>query len=119
EMSSDNHDERRKHHRVQVESLGASLSGLEVLLAGVGPVDLFDISYGGAAFSQPSTVKLSMTGETVSLEFSIHGQKAQTLTARVVRLTPEHFAVEFMDGTNQTKAFVDKLISNRMVGLNM
>lgn len=118
-MSDSKQDERRKHHRVQVESLGSSLSGLEVQLAGVGPVELFDISYGGAAFSQPSHVKLSMTGETVSLDFSVNGQKAQTLTGKVVRLTGNHFAVEFMDATHSTKIFVDKLISNRMVGLNM
>jgi hypothetical protein len=112
-------DDRRKFHRVQVESLGSSLSGLSVNLVGVGPVELFDISYGGAAFSQPGQVKLSMTGETVKLEFSVNGQKAQDLTAKVVRLTPENFAVEFLDSSTETKTFVDKLISNRMVGLNM
>lgn len=118
-MSEDTSDERRKFHRVQVESLGASLSGLDVILVGVGPVELFDISYGGAAFSQPGNVKLSMTGETIQLEFSINGQKAQDLSAKVVRLTNENFAVEFINATQETKIFVDKLISNRMVGLNM
>lgn len=112
-------DERRKFHRVQVQNLGASISGLAVQLAGVGPVELFDIGYGGAAFSQPESARLSLTGETVSLEFFLNEKKAQTLTGKVVRLTQDMFAIEFMDASQQTKLFVDQLISSRMVGLNM
>lgn len=116
---SDPNDERRKFRRVQMQSLGASLSGMEVILLGTGPVEIFDISYGGAAFSQPQNARLSLTGETVVLDFFLNGQLAQNLSGKVVRLTQEMFAIEFIDPSRETKNFVDKLISNRMVGLNM
>ncbi len=112
-------DERRKYGRVTVQSLGASLSGLQVMLLGVGEVELYDISYGGAAFSQPPQARLSLTGETVHLDFLINGKKAQNLSGKVIRLTQDMFAIEFIDASRETKMFVDTLITNRMVGLNM
>lgn len=114
-----NFDERRKFRRVQVQDLGSSLSGLEVRLEGVGVVNLFDISYGGAAFSQPQDHKLSLAGQIVELDFFMNGQKTLNVSAKIVRLTPDVFAVEFIDTSNETKSFVDRLITNRMVGLNM
>ncbi len=111
--------DRRKFDRVQVQNIGASISGLLVHLIGVGPVELVDIGYGGAAFSQPEKARLSLTGELVHLDFLVHGKKNQTLSGKVVRLTEDMFAIEFVDSTRQTKTFVDQLISNRMVGLNM
>jgi hypothetical protein len=112
-------DERRKFGRVKVQSLGASLTGLEVMLLGVGPVELYDISYGGAAFSQPPQARLSLTGETVHLDFILNGKKAQNLSGKVIRLTQDMFAIEFIDASKETKMFVDTLITNRMVGINM
>jgi len=112
-------DDRRKYGRVKVQSLGATISGLEVILLGVGPVELYDISYGGAALSQPAQSRLSMTGETVHVDFLINGQKAQNLSGKVMRLTQDMFAIEFIDASKETKMFVDTLISNRMVGVNM
>lgn len=112
-------DDRRKFHRVQVQNVGATISGLSVELQGVGPVELVDIGYGGAAFSQPEKARLSLTGDTVNLDFLFNGKKNQTLKGRVIRLSEDIFAVEFIDSSQQTKAFVDQLISNRMVGLNM
>ncbi len=112
-------DDRRKFHRVQVQNVGAAISGLSVELSGVGPVELVDIGYGGAAFSQPEKTRISLTGDTVHLDFLMYGKKNQTLKGRVIRLSEDMFAVEFVDSSQQTKAFVDQLISNRMVGLNM
>jgi hypothetical protein len=112
-------DERRKFGRVKVQSLGASLTGLEVMLLGVGPVELYDISYGGAAFSQPPQSRISLTGETVHLDFMLNGKKAQNLSGKVIRLTQDMFAIEFIDASKETKMFVDTLITNRMVGINM
>lgn len=112
-------DERRKFSRVQVQNVGESISGLSVELSGVGPVELVDLGYGGAALSQPTNARVSLTGETVALDFFINGVKKQTLTGRVVRLTQEVFAVEFIESSQQMKIFVDQMISNRMVGLNM
>lgn len=116
---SDLGDEKRKYRRVQVQTLGASLSGLEVQLVGVGPVELYDIGYGGAAFSQPEGAPLTSAGETVALDFILNGHKAQTINGRIVRLTDGMFAIEFSDASKDTKVFVDKLITSRMVGLNM
>lgn len=116
---SEKYDERRKYRRVQVQNEGALISGIEVELSGGGPVDLVDIGYGGAAFSQPVEGRLSLTGEIVSLYFVASDQKKQTLTGRVVRLTQDMFAVEFIESSQSMRTFVDQLISNRMVGLNM
>lgn len=116
---SQQYDERRKHRRVQVQSIGSSISGLSVELIGTGPVELFDIGYGGAAFSQPENARMSLTGELVSLDFFLHGEKAQNVKGKVVRLNDDIFAIEFSDPSPQTKKFVDQLISHRMVGLNM
>lgn len=114
-------DEKRKYRRVQVQSLGATLSGLEVQIVGGGKVDLYDIGYGGAAFSQPidGTSPLNSAGATVAVDFFLNGAKAQTINGRIVRLTDGMFAVEFIDPSKDTKIFVDKLITSRMVGLNM
>lgn len=116
-MSSD--EEKRKFRRVQVQSLGSSLSGLTVEMKGTGLVSLYDISYGGAAFSQPEHQRVSLTGDLAEFDFFLNNQKAQNLTGKVVRLNQEMFAVEFIDPSSETKAFVDRLITNRMVGLNM
>lgn len=113
------YDNRRKFKRVQVESLGASLSDLTVQVSGIGTVNLYDISYGGAAFSQPPGKTISVSGDTLSLDFMIHGRSALLVSAKVVRLTEQVFAVEFLDNSQKAKSFVDRLISHRMVGLNM
>jgi hypothetical protein len=115
---SDLGDEKRKFRRVSVQTLGASLSGLEVQLVGGGRVELYDIGYGGAAFTQPEA-PLASAGETVALDFFLNGVKSQTINGRIVRLTNEMFAIEFLDPSKDTKMFVDKLITSRMVGLNM
>lgn len=112
-------NERRRFSRVQVQGVGAMISGLSVELVGVGPVELVDLGYGGAAFAQPEKARLSLTGEIVNLDFFINGTKGHTITARVARLTEQLFAVEFIEATKDMKTFVDQLISNRMVGLNM
>ncbi len=112
-------EERRRYSRVQVQGVGAMISGLSVELVGVGPVELVDLGYGGAAFSQPEKARLSLTGEIINLDFFMNGTKGHTLTARVARLTDQMFAVEFIEATKDMKTFVDQLISNRMVGLNM
>ncbi len=116
---SERTDERRKFRRVTIQNVGASISGLSVQLVGVGDIELVDLGYGGAAFSQPEQGRVSLTGEIVHLDFFINGQKSQNLSGKVVRLTDEVFAVEFIDSSKKTKAFVDKLITNRMVGVNM
>lgn len=117
-MSEDMGDEKRKYRRVSVQSLGATLSGLEVQIAGGGKVELYDVGYGGAAFSHPEGTTLA-AGETVAVDFFLNGVKSQTITGRIVRLTDAMFAVEFLDPSKDTKIFVDKLITSRMVGLNM
>ncbi len=116
---SQRENERRRYSRVQVQGVGAMISGLSVELVGVGPVELVDLGYGGAAFSQPEKARLSLTGEVVKLDFFLNGTKGHTLSGRVARLTDQMFAVEFIDATKDMKTFVDQLISNRMVGLNM
>ncbi len=112
-------EERRRYSRVQVQGVGAMISGLSVELVGVGPVELVDLGYGGAAFSQPEKARVSLTGEIINLDFFMNGKKGHTLKARVARLTDQMFAVEFVEATKNMKTFVDQLISNRMVGLNM
>lgn len=118
-MSEDMGDEKRKYRRVQVQSLGATLSGLEVQIVGGGNVDLYDIGYGGAAFSHPNDGSVPAAGEVLAVDFFLNGVKAQTISGRIVRLTDGMFAVEFIDPSKDTKVFVDKLITSRMVGLNM
>lgn len=118
-MSDDMSDEKRKYRRVQVQSLGSTLSGLEVQISGGSPVELYDIGYGGAAFSQPLSGALPSAGETIVVDFFLNSVKAQTISGRIVRLTEDMFAVEFIDSSKDTKIFVDKLITSRMVGLNM
>ncbi|MCC6138566.1 MAG: PilZ domain-containing protein [Bdellovibrionaceae bacterium] len=117
-MSEDMGDEKRKYRRVSVQSLGATLSGLEVQVVGGGKVELYDVGYGGAAFSHPEGTTLA-PGETVAVDFFLNGAKSQTINGRIVRLTDAMFAVEFIDPSKDTKLFVDKLITSRMVGLNM
>ncbi len=112
-------EERRRYSRVQMQGVGAMISGLSVELVGVGPVELVDLGYGGAAFSQPEKARVSLTGEIINLDFFMNGKKGHTLTARVARLTDQMFAVEFVEASKNMKTFVDQLISNRMVGLNM
>lgn len=118
-MSSDVGEEKRKYRRVQVQTLGATLSGLEVQIAGLGTVELYDIGYGGAAFAQPSGGARFLAGETIAIDFFLNGIKTQNINGRIVRLADTMFAVEFIDATKDTKMFVDKLITSRMVGLNM
>ena len=92
-------NERRKFSRVQVQNIGESISGLSVELSGVGPLEFVNLGYGGAALSQPQNARVSITGETVALDFFINGAKKQTLTGRVVRLTQDVFAVEFIESS--------------------
>lgn len=118
-MSKDIGDEKRKYRRVQVQSLGATLSGLDVKISGGSAVELYDIGYGGAAFSQPPGGATAAAGEVIAVDFFLNGVKTQTISGRIVRLTDDMFAVEFIDPSKDTKIFVDKLITSRMVGLNM
>lgn len=107
-------DNRRRFQRV---SFSADADNIRIELVGSGPVKLFDISYGGAAFAQPQKNPVSEDRLLELLFFKREG--TIPVKARVVRFTEDMFATEFTQVPSNARLFIDSLISDRTVGLNM
>ena len=108
-------DDRRKYQRVQFD---ASPQTLAVTIVGYGGSVVFDMSYSGSALAQPEEKKVVTTGGTVSIHLK-SGEIESTVESRVVRCTDKIFAVEFLTVPSDARILIDRLISDRMIGINM
>ena len=106
--------ERRKYERVLVHP---DQDSLRVKIVGHGPTQIFDMSYQGAALGQPKNRPISDTTAPLNLEFSTEIDQA-VVPVRVVRLTEELVAVEFTNVPVPARIIVDRVVTDRIVGLN-
>lgn len=111
---SDSLKDRRQYQRVLVEPSKA----LTVEVAGFGPTLVFDMSYSGAAFAQPKDKKIEKVEETVTIVLKTEVDNA-SIPAKVVRVNPEVVAVEFDDIDPAARVIIDRVVTDRIVGLNM
>lgn len=107
--------ERRKYQRVQFE---ASPQTLDISLIGFGRTLVFDMSFNGAALAQPTDKKVVTTGENITMHLKTAELDAK-IEGRVVRCTDKVVALEFLSVPAEARSLVDRLISDRMIGLNM
>jgi hypothetical protein len=107
--------DRRKYQRVVVESLS---DGLTAEVVQFGRTLLYDMSYEGAAFAQPKDKKVESQDEDVVLHLKTPVDEA-FLVSRPVRLSPEVVAVKFTDIDVAARIIIDRVVSDRIIGLNM
>ena len=107
--------ERRRYQRV---SLPEDLESLFVEVAGHGPCQIFDMSYNGAALSQPSDNPVEDIEKEIKLLLKVQGQSVE-IGARPVRLTADRMALAFSEIEAPARLLIDQLVHDPMVGLNM
>lgn len=107
--------DRRKYQRVLVEP---SSKILTVDVENHGPTLVFDMSYEGAAFAQPKKKKINDVDEMVTLNLVTEIDKAQ-IVARTVRVNDEVVAVQFQNINVPARIIIDRVVTDRIVGLNM
>lgn len=107
-------EDKRRFQRV---SFSDEFDNIRIELVGSGVVKLFDISYGGAAFAQPAKNPVDQERVVEILFFKKEG--TIPVKARVLRFTGDMFATEFTQLPGNSRLFIDSLISDRTVGLNM
>ncbi|MEM7647031.1 MAG: PilZ domain-containing protein, partial [Pseudomonadota bacterium] len=108
-------DERRKYERVPIESTSKSL---EIDVEGHGPALIYDMSYSGAALSQPRIKRVQEVDQIISLVLKTSVDQA-TIPARVVRANNDVLAVEFKNINVNARVIIDRMVTDRIVGLNM
>ena len=114
-MSEANVKDRRKYQRVHFE---ASPQSLSVNIEGYGASVVFDMSYNGAALAQPSQKPVENAGDLIKIHLVTEIDKA-TVEARIVRATAKAIACEFIDIPSTARIIIDRLVTDRMIGLNM
>ena len=108
--------DRRKHPRLSVNN--GEESGISLRIVDYGPAFFFDMSYRGAALSQPKEKKVSRVGELITLDIK-SGMDQGQLKAKVVRVSDKGLGVHFRDVGPTTQVIIDRLVTDRIVGMNM
>jgi hypothetical protein len=103
---------------IQGSILNRSARGLTVEISGHGPTKLFDMSYEGAALTQPLTQAVTQVGVEVELRFQTQVDQA-SLKAEVIRTSADTVAVRFLDVGVTARIIIDRLVTDRIIGLNM
>ena len=111
----DDSPDRRRYPRIPV---GASQQKILLRIVDYGPAQLFDMSYMGAALSQPEGKKLTRIGEIIVLHLK-SDIDAGKLKAEVVRFNDQTLAVHFKDVGASVRVIIDRLVTDRIVGLSM
>ncbi len=107
--------DRRKYQRVLVEPSSKVLT-VEVL--GHGRILMFDMSYEGAAFSQPSGKKISDVDKLLKLHLKTEVDEA-VIESQSVRVNDEVVAVRFEQIDPLARIIIDRVVTDRIIGLNM
>lgn len=107
--------ERRKYPRVLLE-LSSKVLSIEIV--GYGETLIFDMSYQGAAFSQPKDRRIEDVDLTVALQINAEGETA-SIEARTVRVSDDVVAVHFEEISVEARMIIDRVVTDRIVGLNM
>jgi hypothetical protein len=112
---NDSLKDRRKYQRVLVEPSSKILTATVV---DHGPTLMFDMSYEGAAFAQPKDKKIDNVDQILQLHLKTDIDEA-TIPARAVRVSQEVVAVHFEDISTEARIIIDRVVSDRIIGLNM
>jgi hypothetical protein len=112
---SDSVKDRRKYQRVLVEP---SSKVLQVTVTDYGPTLVFDMSYEGAAFAQPKERKVESVDQPIRLHLKTDVDEA-AIAAKTVRVSDEVVAVHFKDISVAARIIIDRVVTDRIVGLNM
>lgn len=107
--------DRRQHQRVLVEPSSKALS---VEVVDHGKTLVFDMSYTGAAFAQPLEKKVDDVDQLVRLHLKTEIDEA-VVQAKTIRVSDEVVAVEFQDISPTARVIIDRVVTDRIVGLNM
>jgi len=107
--------DRRKYQRVLVEPLS---EGLITEIVDYGRTLLFDMSYEGAAIAQPKEKKLNDVGEAFVLHLKTAVDEAH-LKAQVIRVNEEIVAIKFVEIDVAARIIIDRVVTDRIIGLNM
>ncbi|MCB0378403.1 MAG: PilZ domain-containing protein [Bdellovibrionales bacterium] len=107
--------DRRKYQRVHFE---ASPHTLAVSVEGYGNSVVFDMSYSGAALAQPQEKRIDQTDQPIKINLVTDIDKA-AIEAKVIRATKDMVATEFLSVPVEARIIIDRMISDRMIGLNM
>ncbi len=107
--------DRRMYQRVLVEPSSKVLS---VNLVGYGKTLVFDMSYEGAAFAQPKEKKVNDVDQALVLHLQTEVDEA-SINATSVRVNDEVVAVHFNNINVEARIIIDRVVTDRIVGLNM
>lgn len=107
--------DRRKYQRVVVEPAEQSL---KLTIVDHGATQLFDMSYEGAALAQPKTKKVASVDDTIDLHLQTDIDEA-TIPCRAIRVNEQVIAVKFNRISAEARVIIDRVVTDRIVGLNM
>ena len=114
-MENKNQKERRRHPRVSVDK---SSPGIKATIKDWGESTIFDVSFGGAALSQPQDKKVDSSDSPLCLILETAEKKAE-IKAKVIRVNDRVVALEFDQQDAKARQLIDELVSDRIVGMNM
>lgn len=106
---------RRKYQRVLVEP---SDKHLITEIVGYGTSVVFDMSYSGAAFGQPKEKQVQDGEQEITVLLKTPIDEA-TLKAKVIRATGDMVAVQFVEINVEARIIIDRVVTDRMIGVNM
>jgi hypothetical protein len=112
---------RRRFPRILVQpptSPLQTLLGASAIWPGGEHLDVYDLSYSGAALSLSSLPSVK-PGDEVELGLTLAGQRAFKVKARVVRLAQNLMAVDFRDFSTEARLAVERFMQDKLIGANV
>lgn len=106
---------RRKYQRVLVEP---SDKHLITEIVNFGSTVVFDMSYSGAALGQPKEKQVTEDNKEILVLLKTPVDEA-LLKAKVVRAEGDMVAVQFIEITVEARVIIDRVVTDRMIGVNM
>lgn len=106
---------RRKYQRVLVEP---SEKHLITEIVGYGQTVVFDMSYSGAAFGQPKEKPIEAGAQEITVRLKTPLDEAE-LKAKIIRAGSDLVAVQFVEINVEARIIIDRVVTDRMIGLNM
>ena len=89
-----------------------------VSIVDYGSTLVFDMSYEGAAFAQPKEKKIDNIDDKITLHLKTEIDEAK-IPATAIRVSDEVVAVQFDSIDVAARVIIDRVVTDRIVGLNM
>lgn len=119
-VNDDPFPHKRRYPRIVIPNEKSDLHtiiGINAQIPSGEKVPVLDLSYAGAAILKPATEEETV-GSSLPLQFYVEGHLLKPVNAEIVRTSDTAVGVRFGQMSPETRLDFDKIMSDKMLGLN-